>query len=70
MKTKFTRRILSAVLTLGMVLSMLPVTAFAQTVTSTPGDKDLEVEYFNSTLYNWTEAEANEIGRASCRERV
>ena len=59
MKTKFTRRILSAVLTLGMVLSMLPVTAFAQTVTSTPGDKDLEVEYFNSTLYNWTEAEAN-----------
>lgn len=59
MKTKFTRRILSAVLTLGMVVSMLPATAFAQTVTSEPGSKELEVEYFNSTLYNWDEAGAN-----------
>lgn len=59
MKTNFSRRILSAVLAFGMVLSMLPVTAFAQTVTSTPGDTNLKVEYFNSTLYNWDEAKAN-----------
>lgn len=59
MKSKLTRRVLSSVLTLGVLLSLLPTAAFAEKVTSSPGNTDLEVEYFNSTLYDWNEAKAN-----------
>lgn len=59
MKSKLTRRVLSSVLTLGVLLSLLPTAAFAEKVTSSPGNTDLEVEYFNSTLYDWNETAAN-----------
>ena len=59
MKTKFAKRVLSSMLTLGVLLSLLPTAAFAEEVTSSPGNTDLEVEYFNSTLYDWNEAKAN-----------
>ncbi len=59
MKSKLTRRVLSSALTLGVLLSLLPTAAFAETVTSSPGDTNLEVEYFNSTLYDWDEGAAN-----------
>lgn len=61
MKSKLTRRVLSSVLTLGVLLSLLPTAAFAEKVTSSPGNTDLEVEYFNSTLYDWDEAKANAV---------
>ena len=69
MKRKLTKRVLSSVLALGMLVSLLPTAAFAQTVQARPGSGDLNVEYFNSTLYDWDEAKANaatanEIGRA------
>lgn len=59
MKTKFAKRVFSSMLTLGVLLSLLPTAAFAEKVTSSPGNTDLEVEYFNSTLYDWDEAKAN-----------
>ena len=59
MKTKFAKRVLSSMLTLGVLLSLLPTAAFAEEVTSSPGTTDLEVEYFSSTLYDWDEAGAN-----------
>lgn len=59
MKTKFAKRVFSSMLTLGVLLSLLPTAAFAEKVTSSPGNTDLEVEYFNSTLYDWNEAKAN-----------
>lgn len=59
MKRKLTKRVLSSVLALGMLVSLLPTAAFAQTVEASPGSGDLNVEYFNSTLYNWDEAKAN-----------
>lgn len=63
MKRKFTKRILSSVLMLGMLTSLLPATALAATeVTPTPrqdSNTKLNVEYFNSTLYSWNEAVAN-----------
>lgn len=59
MKRKLTKRVLSSVLALGMLVSLLPTAAFAQTVQARPGSGDLNVEYFNSTLYNWDEAKAN-----------
>lgn len=46
-----------------LAVSSLPLSAMAaQSVTPVPkqdGAKDLNVEYFNSTLYNWDEAAAN-----------
>lgn len=59
MKRKLTKRVLSSVLALGMLVSLLPTAAFAQTVQARPGSGDLNVEYFNSTLYDWNEAKAN-----------
>lgn len=59
MKRKLTKRVLSSVLALGMLVSLLPTAAFAQTVEASPGSGDLNVEYFNSTLYDWDEAKAN-----------
>lgn len=63
MKTKFAKRALSFVLTLGMLATLLPVTALAATeVTPNPSqnsDTKLNVEYFDSTLYSWDEAAAN-----------
>lgn len=59
MKRKLTKRVLSSVLALGMLVSLLPTAAFAQTVEAQPGSGNLNVEYFNSTLYNWDEAKAN-----------
>ncbi len=58
MKHKTFRRILSAALTLCMVLTLLPTGAFAAT-TVTVGSTKLSVEYFTSTLYNWDEVAAN-----------
>lgn len=63
MKSKLTRRVLSSVLTLGMLASLLPATSWAVTeVTPNPSQDSntkLNVEYFNSTLYDWDEAKAN-----------
>ncbi len=59
MKGKFFRRVLSGALGLSMAAAMLPVSAFAENVTTTPGNTSLEVEYFTSTLYNWDEDAAN-----------
>ncbi|MCD8381763.1 MAG: hypothetical protein LUC30_02420 [Clostridiales bacterium] len=65
MKRKSFRRILSAALTLCMVMALLPTSAFASTtVTPSPNTGNssvdsLEVEYFSSTLYNWDESAAN-----------
>lgn len=59
MKSKLAKRVLSLVLTLGMLLSLLPATALAETVTTNPGNRSLNVEYFDSTLYSWDEDAAN-----------
>ena len=59
MKSRFAKCVLSLVLTLGMLLSLLPATALAVSVTTTPGGASLNVEYFDSTLYSWDEAAAN-----------
>ena len=60
MKKKFSKRIMSSILAFGLAVTMLPISAFAaQTVTTTPGNEELEVEYFTSTLYNWDEDAAN-----------
>lgn len=63
MKSKLTRRVLSSVLTLGVLASLLPATSWAVTeVTPNPSQDSntkLNVEYFNSTLYDWDEAKAN-----------
>lgn len=63
MKRKLTKRVLSSVLTLGVLASLLPATSWAVTeVTPNPSQDSntkLNVEYFNSTLYDWDEAKAN-----------
>ena len=60
MKKKFSKRIMSSILAFGLAVTMLPISAFAaQTVTTTPGNEKLQVEYFTSTLYNWDEYAAN-----------
>lgn len=63
MKTKFSKRATSLVLTLGILLTLLPTTALAATkVTPVPSQKSdtkLNVEYLTSTLYSWDEAAAN-----------
>lgn len=63
MKTKFSKRATSLVLTLGILLSLLPTTALAATevtpVPSQDSDTKLNVEYLTSTLYSWDEAAAN-----------
>ena len=65
MKSKLAKRVLSLVLTLGMLLSLLPATALAVTVTTNPGNTGLDVEYFDSTLYSWDEAKANAASLAA-----
>lgn len=61
MKNKISKRILAGVLTFGMAASQMPTTVFAaQTVTTSPGGTDLNVEYFTSTLYNWDGYGANQ----------
>ena len=60
MKNKIPKRILAGILTFGMAASLMPGTAFAaETVTTHPGNQELQVEYFDSTLYNWDESKAN-----------
>ena len=62
MKTKISKRILAGILTFGMAASLMPATAFAATdVDVDPGSGTLPVEYFNSTMYRWDEAEANRV---------
>ena len=62
MKTKLARRVISSLLTFAMVTAMMPATASAaEPVDSSPGDTSLNVEYFNSTLYNWDEDAANAV---------
>lgn len=65
MKSRFAKCVLSLVLTLGMLLSLLPATALAVSVTTTPGNTSLNVEYFDSTLYSWDEVEANKASLAA-----
>ena len=63
------KRVLSALMVLCMVLTLLPVSAFAApneaklTVSNTPVTDIFAEESANRTIYV-------EIGRASCRERV
>lgn len=60
MKNKISKRILAGILTFGMAASLMPTTVLvAETVTTTPGNTSLQVEYFSSTLYNWDESAAN-----------
>lgn len=62
MKNKIPKRILAGILTFGMAASLMPGTAFAaETVTTHPGNQELQVEYFDSTLYNWDEDKANAV---------
>lgn len=57
---KLLKRILPFTLTLSMLLSLVPTSVFAaENVTTVPGSSTLNVEYFNSTLYNWNEDDAN-----------
>lgn len=66
MKTRISKRILAGLLTFGMAASMMPANVFAaQSVTSTPGNTQMSVEYFSSTLYNWDEQKANEAAAAA-----
>lgn len=68
MKNRISKRILAGILTFGMAASLMPATAFAaQTVTTTPGNEELQVEYFSSTLYNWDESAANAATAAADR---
>lgn len=60
MKNKIPKRILAGILTFGMAATLLPGTVFAaEPVTTKPGNQELQVEYFDSTLYNWDEDKAN-----------
>lgn len=59
MKANHTKRWVSVLLVLCMAASLFVTPALAVTVTTTPGNTELEVEYFTSTLYKWNEAEAN-----------
>ena len=60
MKNKISKRILAGILTFGMAATLLPGTVFAaEPVTTNPGNQELQVEYFDSTLYNWDEDKAN-----------
>ena len=62
MKTKLARRVISSLLTFVMVAAMIPATASAaEPVNSSPGGTSMNVEYFNSTLYNWDEDAANAV---------
>lgn len=59
MKANHTKRWVSVLLVLCMAASLFVTPALAVTVTTTPGNTELEVEYFTSTLYKWDEDEAN-----------
>ena len=59
MKANHTKRWVSVLLVLCMAASLFVTPALAVTVTTTPGNTELEVEYFTSTLYKWDEAKAN-----------
>ena len=60
MKNQISKRILAGILTFGMAASLMPGTVLAaETVTTQPGNEKLQVEYFDSTLYNWDEDKAN-----------
>lgn len=60
MKNKISKRILAGILTFGMAATLTPDMVFAaEPVTTVPGNTDLQVEYFDSTLYNWDENGAN-----------
>lgn len=60
MKNQISKRILAGILTFGMAASLMPGTVLAaETETTQPGNKKLQVEYFDSTLYNWDEDKAN-----------
>ena len=60
MKNKISKRILAGILTFGMAATLTPDMVFAaEPVTTKPGNKELQVEYFDSTLYNWDEDKAN-----------
>lgn len=60
MKNKISKRILAGILTFGMAATLTPDMVFAaEPVTTVPGNTDLQVEYFDSTLYNWDEDKAN-----------
>lgn len=61
MKTKKSGRFISGMLALGLTVSILPAPVMAaETVTTNPGGEELNVEYFNSTFYNWDEEKANQ----------
>lgn len=61
MKTKKSGRFISGMLALGLTVSILPAPVMAaETVTTNPGEEELNVEYFNSTFYNWDEEKANQ----------
>ncbi len=59
MKKKFIKKLAAAALAASMVLTMLPVTAFADGNTDTDASES-GVRYFSSTLYNWDETLAND----------
>lgn len=60
MKNKISKRILAGILTFGMAATLTPDMVFAaESVTTKPGNQQLQVEYFDSTLYNWDEDKAN-----------
>lgn len=59
MKANHTKRWVSVLLVLCMAASLFVTPALAVTVTTTPGNTELDVEYFTSTLYNWDEDKAN-----------
>lgn len=62
MKTKFARRAVSSILTFVMLAGLMPAAVpvlAAENVSSNPGNTDMTVEYFDSTLYNWNEDAAN-----------
>ena len=59
MKAINTKRWISVLLVLCMAASLFVTPALAVTVNTTPGNTELEVEYFTSTLYKWDEATAN-----------
>ena len=62
MKSSLSKRILTGVLAFGVTATILPLPVVAaEQVTTTPGNSQLAVEYFNSTLYKWDEDEANRV---------
>lgn len=62
MKSSLSKRILTGLLAFGVTATILPLPVVAaEQVTTTPGNSQLAVEYFNSTLYKWDEDEANRV---------